>query len=157
MMCESAASGDWSGIQLAGFKIQCTPRRVLESRPQVVGMLFESIPPGMDMSECSLRPISNSHVSSKETEWPRIGQLSHWQKQILFLIIARRPRIMLRSWRRPKHQTKTENGFNPWAGRCECTNWPAGFELIPEPFSCKSNPRRQRLGLHAPQQIRDPA
>ncbi len=43
---------------------------------------------------------------------------------------------------------KNKNGFNPWAGRCECANSPAGVELIPEPFSCKSNPRSQRLGLN---------
>jgi hypothetical protein len=39
------------------LKIQCTPRRFLESRPQVVGMLFESIPPGLDMSECRVKLI----------------------------------------------------------------------------------------------------
>jgi hypothetical protein len=33
------------------------------------------------------------------------------------------------------------------AGSCECANCPAGVTLIPEPFSCKSNPRPQRLGL----------
>ena len=30
---------------------------------------------------------------------------------------------------------------------------PADVELIPEPFSCKSNPRPQRLGLNTMQQI----
>ena len=44
------------------------------------------------------------------------------------------------NWRRPEHQTNKQNGFNPWAGRCECANCPAGVELIPEPFSCKANP-----------------
>jgi hypothetical protein len=56
---------------------------------------------------------------------------------------------MLSSWSRPQHQRKKENGFKPWAGSCECANCPAGVELIPEPFSCKSNPRPQRLGLNA--------
>ncbi len=47
---------------------------------------------------------------------------------------------------------KLNNGFNPWAGSCECANCLAGVELIPEPFSCISNPRPQRLGPNAPQQ-----
>jgi hypothetical protein len=45
------------GHSTSRLKIQFAPRRVLESRPQVVGMLFESIPPGLDMSECSLKLI----------------------------------------------------------------------------------------------------
>ena len=50
---------------------------------------------------------------------------------------------------------KKQNGFNPWAGTCECANRPAGVELIPEPLFCKSNPRPQRLGLNAPHKIID--
>ena len=34
----------------------------------------------------------------------------------------------------PQAQTR-QNGFNPWAGRRDSANWPAGFELIPDPFS----------------------
>ena len=61
------------GHSTSRLKIQCTPRRVLESRPQVVGTLFESIPPGLDMSERSLKLMPNSQVSTKTIEGPRIG------------------------------------------------------------------------------------
>ena len=71
------------------------------------------------------------------------------------MIIAKRPRNDAQQLGQRKHQTNTTRGLDPWPVSCECASCPAGVELIPEPFSCKSKPRPQRLRLNAPQQIID--
>ena len=94
--------------------------------------------------------------NSCDMQVPRWRHIScHTDENRYYLVMAKRPRRYAQQLEATKAPNKQQNGFNPWAGRCECTNWPAGFELIPEPFSCKSNPRPQRLRLNAPQQIRD--